>query len=301
MRAAAVAALVAVVVLNHPAPTRAQESPTSSGTPSTPPTTGLCDLRKGSSLCAGLGNGERPVTSSVELTRGSARRATTRQTTTRWERVSLAKERGPGEFVGCTAPLTGLAGTLHKLRRIDTITGRVVQEHLRCVTDPIPSARRPDAVSSQRPPAERIWSEVPLPEPTWGLSPGLDGLTGLPTHLWDPRGGAPVSTTVDLGGFTATATARPVHYEWTMWEPSDPENRNPHPVVSSLVPGSESKPAATYTYETKGDYTVTQTVTWAGTYRLTGPGVNEVVDLGTTTTTSSRTYHVTEVRAVLRG
>ena len=86
-----------------------------------------------------------------------------------------------------------------------------------------------------------------------------------------------------------------------MWEPGDPENRNPHPVVTSRVPGTEAAPAATYTYETKGDYTVTYTVTWEGSYVFSGPGVNEVVDLGTTTTSSTRTYHVTEVRAVLRG
>ena len=211
----------------------------------------------------------------------------------------MADERGPNDFVGCTAPVTGLAGTLHIDRRTDLQSGRVVQQRLRCVTDPVPRPGGPE--TTPLPAAERIWSEVPLPEPAWGLSPGLDGLTGLPTHLWDPRGGAPVSTTVDLGGFTATATARPVHYEWTMWEPDDPENRNPHPIVSSLVPGRESRPAAKYTYETKGDYSVTYTVTWEGSYILAGPAVNEVVDLGTTTTSSTRRYHVTEVRAVLRG
>lgn len=268
----------------------------------TTPTTGVCDIRE-SRVCAGLGGSAVPPEDPqpVVATAPTNRRGQRPVRRFRWERVSLAEEREPWEFSGCVQPLTGRAGTLHELRRVDLATGRTVQARTVCSADPVPAPGQPETSGSPRPAAERIWSEVPLPEPAWGLSPGGDGLTGLPTFLWDPRGGAPVSATVDLGGFTATATARPVRYEWTMWDPSDPENRNPHPVVSSRVAGSEAKPAATYTYETKGDYTVTYTITWEGSYTLSGPGVDEVVDLGTTTTSSTRTYHVTEVRAVLRG
>ncbi len=295
-------ALIVLVVLCVCPPAAAQQAG-DEGSPSgaTPPTTGVCSIRD-SRVCAGLGAATADSSGEVEVVRAGAsatKRRVRTQPRIRWERSSLADERGPGEFAGCIQPVTGLAGILHEDRRVDLTTGRTLQVRTVCLADPIPMA--PATPPTPRPPAERIWSEVPLPEPTWGLSPAIDGLTGLPTHLWDPRGGAPISASVDLGGFTATATARPVVYEWTMWEPDDPENRNPHPFVVSRIPGSESEPAATYTYETKGDYTVTQTVTWAGTYTLTGPGVNEVVDLGTTATTSSRTYHVTEVRAVLRG
>ncbi|MGH9164283.1 MAG: hypothetical protein ACRDZW_02070 [Acidimicrobiales bacterium] len=105
---------------------------------------------------------------------------------------------------------------------------------------------------------------------------------------------------VDLGGFTAAATARPVKYEWKMWDPEDQPTSNPQPLVTSRVAGTEATPAATFTYETKGDFSLSLTVTWAGTYTFTGPGVNEVVDLGTTTTTASRPYHVIEVRGTRR-
>lgn len=278
----------------------AQESESHVGTT---PTTGVCNIRE-AKVCAGLGASSAPLdddSQPVTETGSANRRGERPARRFRWERVSLAEQRQPWEFSGCIQTVTGRAGTLHDVRRVDVATGRTVQAHTTCVVEPDPPPRRSDTENPPRPAPERIWSEVPLPQPAWGLNPVGDGLTGLLTLLWDPRGDAPVSTTVDLGGFTATATARPVLYEWTMWEPGDPENRNPYPLVTSRVPGTESKPAATYTYETKGDYTVTYTVTWEGTYTLSGPGVNEVVDLGTTTTSSTRTYHVTEVRAVLKG
>lgn len=171
----------------------------------------------------------------------------------------------------------------------------------KCLPNPRPPAEAQPAAPVPTVPPEEIWQRVPLPQPTWGLNPGNNGLTGLDTWLWDPSGGAPVTASVDLGGFTATATAKPVKYVWRMWEPTDKPNRNPHPVVVSNVPGSAAKPAASYMYETRGDFTVTQTVTWAGTYTLVGPGVSDVVDLGTTTTSSSRTYHVIEVRGARVG
>lgn len=201
-------------------------------------------------------------------------------------------------------PATGRVGIIFQQRHVEIATGRVVDSRMTCV--PTPEAR-PDPAPRSRPqpevapPPERVWSEVPLPAPAWGVNPGGNGLTGLPTRLWDPRGGAPVTATVDMGGFTATATAKPVRYEWKMWDQADKANRNPLPIVHSTVPGSEVSPAATYTYETTGDFTVTQTVTWAGAYSFVGPGVNEVVDLGTTTTSSSLTYHVIEVRGTRVG
>lgn len=192
---------------------------------------------------------------------------------------------------------TGVPGTSYIERRIRVGSGEVVEQRIACVPLPVTgrerSRTRPTESATER---AQIWDSIPLPEPAWGLNPAPNGLTGLPTWLWDPRGGAPVTATVDLGGFTATATARPVRYEWKMWTASDGPNSNPPPVVVATVPGTEAEPAATYTYETKGDFSVTQTVTWAGTYTFTGPGVNDVVDLGTTTTSAFMTYHVVEVR-----
>ena len=142
---------------------------------------------------------------------------------------------------------------------------------------------------------------TPLPDPAWGINPVVNGLTGLETWLWDPNGGASVTATVTLRGYTATATARPLRYEWRMWQRGDTPNVNPSPVVTATTPGSEAAPAARYMYETRGDYTLTHTVVWTGTYTFTGPGVAATADLGTTTRSSTRPYHVISVRGARVG
>ena len=163
-----------------------------------------------------------------------------------------------------------------------------------------PGSATPGGPGSPPPPPptpDEVWRIVPLATPVFGISPEVDGLTGMATYLWDPRGNGPVSTTATIRGYTTTATAVPSRWEWRMGG----GGRNPNPVLVSGRPGTRERPAATYTYETKGDYTLTLTVTWSGTYTFTGPGGGpaQTVDLGTTSRTSTRTYHVPELRPVL--
>lgn len=283
-----------IVTFLLPSPALAQ---TTDPAASTPPTTGVCAISRGA-ICTGLGQEGAASPPPADATNDAVTRvATHRQLPARqpspflWERVFLPV------IDGC------IDGHLYVDRLRLRATGEVLRTTPnKCLPNPTPTGGTPPAVSNEpeRPPAERVWSEVPLPEPTWGLNPATNGLTGLSTRLWDPSGGAQVTAAVDLGGFTATAVATPMRYEWKMWDGADIANRNPDPVVSSKVPGSEANPAATYTYESTGDFTVRQTVTWKGTYTFVGPGVNEVVDLGSTTTTSVRVYHVIEVRGTRR-
>ncbi len=78
-----------------------------------------------------------------------------------------------------------------------------------------------------------------------------------------------------------------------------PSNHNPSPVVTATQPGTVQQPATTYMYETRGDYTLTETVMWTGSYTFTDAGgAVTAVDLGTTTRTATQPYHVIEVRAV---
>lgn len=147
-----------------------------------------------------------------------------------------------------------------------------------------------------------MWANTPLAVPTFGVNPSINGLTGLPTWLWDPSGGTPVTATATVRGYTSTATATPVHYEWRMWQSGDTPNVNPDPVVGADSPGSEAQPAATYMYETHGDFTLTETVTWAGTYTYTGAGAGPTTNnLGTTTRTATRAYHVISIRGARDG
>ncbi|MDP9389230.1 MAG: hypothetical protein M3Q48_15270 [Actinomycetota bacterium] len=201
----------------------------------------------------------------------------------------------------CVDPATGQRGVGYIDEVVNRESGEVVSRRDGCEVRP---ARRPPAApaaQAEPPGPQEIWEHVPLPVPVWGLNPSGNGLTGLETWLWDPNGGAPVSATVTLGGFTATATARPVRWEWRMWERGDTPNVNPHPLVVSTSPGSEERPAGKYMYETNGEYTLTHTVVWAGSYTFSGPGVSETVDLGTTSTSSSRRYQVISVRGARVG
>ncbi len=194
----------------------------------------------------------------------------------------------------------------------NTQTGEVVSTRSGCATSatPAPNAQSNGSTTAAQPPPTpaEIWARTPIATPTFGVNPD-QGLTGLATWLWDPNGGAAVNATVQLRGYSAQASATPVRWEWTMGgRPGDTESRQnpPYRVVSTQpgrawAPGGRGgPPAATYMYETKGDYTLTLTVTWTGSYTYTDPaGAVQSVDLGTTTRTATRNYQVAELRPVL--
>ena len=205
---------------------------------------------------------------------------------------------GPG--IVCIDPVTGKAGIRYTSELIDTETGEILEQRPGCAVPRDPSTR--PAVSDKPWTApEDVWDVVPLPAPAWGLNPGLRGLTGLETYLWDPAGSEPVTATATIQGFTARAEARPTRWEWRMWENSDTPNVNPAPLVTATHPGSADDPAGRYMYETPGTYTVTMTVVWEGTYTLEGPGVFESQDLPPTTISTTRSYEVISVRGARVG
>ncbi len=293
---------VQLLVLVPALPAAAQAPPPS------PPTTGSCPFTE--SVCSGLGGPGPAVRRTQEPNEaGTTTRPRTkpRNGPTTYERrrtyieyeVNETQLAGPGTF--CLDPVTGQRGVRYIDRIVNRESGEVVSRRDGCQVRPGPRTPAAPAARPEPPAAQEVWEHVPLPLSEWGINPSGNGLTGLETWLWDPSGGTPVAATVTLGGFTATATARPVRWEWRMWERGDNANVNPHPLVVSTSPGSEQRPAGKYMYETNGQYTVTHTVVWAGSYTLSGPGVSETVDLGTTTTSSSRRYQVISVRGARVG
>lgn len=154
------------------------------------------------------------------------------------------------------------------------------------------------------PTAAEMWDQVPLPTPTFGVSPDGTGRTGMETRLWDTSTtAAPRTATATIRGWTATATATSSSWQWRMAEPGEPgpaSQRNPNPVLSATQPGTAASPAATYTYETAGGYTLTLTVTWTGSYTYTRPGFTATtVPLGTSTREASRSYTVGTIKPVV--
>lgn len=277
-------------------------------TSSSPPTTGSCQFDK--RVCSGLGAtgpvvAQKQEPKEAEPARSPRKRSRNGSSVTERRRIYFEYELngtrlyGHGSF--CTDPATGHRGVGYLEEIVNPNNGEVLTSRDGCKVQRSPRVPTAPAALPQLPAPREIWEHVPLPTPEWGLNPLTKGLTGLETWLWDPNGGAPVSATVTLEGFTATATARPVRWEWRMWERGDTPNVNPPPRVVSTSPGSPERPARKYMYETNGEYTVTRTVVWAGSYTLAGPGVSETVDLGTTTTSSSRRYPVIAVRGARVG
>ena len=140
------------------------------------------------------------------------------------------------------------------------------------------------------PSPDEIWSHVPLKAGTVGVSPPNEGITGMATWFWHQGGTSPVGLTVSLRGYTVQVSAKPVKFSWDSGDGARGSGR---------VGGSEAKPGLTHVYETKGDYTITMATTWEGSYTFSGYGVSSGGSLGSVTVTSTRPYHVFEIRSVL--
>lgn len=139
-------------------------------------------------------------------------------------------------------------------------------------------------------PAE-VWGVAPVTEPVIGVNPDNEGLTGLDTWLWGYDSG-PVPVSVTLRGYTVTGIARIVRWTWEMGDPQAGFRE-------SSDPGSEEHPAASYTYETKGDYTLVHSTYWRATFTVSGHGLPDIpLDAGAVATSVSRPYDVVEVRGI---
>jgi hypothetical protein len=192
----------------------------------------------------------------------------------------------------------GVEGRPYTDTLTDTRTGDIISSSSGCeVPGQAAGASGRPTPPPPPPTAQEVWTQVPLPEPVLAMSPEGNGLTGLATWLWSSDPG-PLTAQTSIRGYTATARATPVRWVWTMWKPGDTPNLNPDPRVESTAPGSAANPAATYTYETRGDYTVTLTVWWSGDFTFSGYGVSQRQSLGDTSRSASRSYHVIEVRSV---
>jgi hypothetical protein len=129
------------------------------------------------------------------------------------------------------------------------------------------------------------------------LSPpgSIGGLTGLDSWLWcdDP---GPVDTGVTLRGWTATGGVQIVQLGWEV-------DGTGGVADTSTSCGSESAPAAKWTPETKGDYSIALTAVWAGSWDLTWNGIPMgTFPLGPVSLTApAQPYPVDEYRGELTG
>ena len=132
-------------------------------------------------------------------------------------------------------------------------------------------------------------------QPSINPSLSIGGLTGLDSWLWCQNPG-PVATGVTLRGWTANGQVELVQVGWDVSGPD-------HFSLTSPTCGSEEMPAATWTPDRVGDYGVTLTAVWAGSWDLSWLGVPMgTFPLGPITLTSTTSsYPVDEYRGELTG
>lgn len=230
----------------------------------------------------------------------------------------------PSPTPSCTGA-NGQAGRPYTDTLTDTRTGEVVSSGQGCEVPGQPAGPNAQAPPPPPPSAGEVLQATNLPRLQFGLNPkGKDcsvagaltppanpaapcaageapGLTGLESLLWvDPAPPAEVSVNVAIRGYSVTTRAHPVRYRWSMRQDGDTESsRNPTPTFTITDPGTKENPAARYRWETKGDYRVSLSVVWQGSYTFTGFGVSRTEALGPVTgQPTTVAYHVVEVRAV---
>ncbi len=162
--------------------------------------------------------------------------------------------------------------------------GAVVADSRVCV--PIQTAGVAPAIVLPQPPTVlETWRAARLPAPDIRTDPATRGITGLDTRIWTT---GPDTKSIDaaIRGYRIVGTATLDHY-------------------TISVDGGAARDAGSghYTFETKGTHTIVIGAVWHGTATLTGPGLAVPVvlpDIGTATLTTTRTYPVNEIRAVLQ-
>lgn len=176
----------------------------------------------------------------------------------------------------------------------DTATGEEVGRTNECVPiDPTDPTAIPAPALPRPPSIVEIWRAIAIPAPELHANPAGEGVTGLPTWLWS---GGPTerAVSVTLDGWTLTGTARLTGWSY------DPGDGTPPVTANAQGSGDPEHHAAEHLYEIKGTYELTVTANWEAELTLSGHGVTgHPVDIGTARLTTTRTYPVVEVRAVL--
>jgi hypothetical protein len=110
------------------------------------------------------------------------------------------------------------------------------------------------------------------------------------THLWC-QPDATRNVGIRIRGYRVLATASIIELRW---ETGDGQ------AYTSTDCGSFQAPAALHTYQASGDYTLTVTAVWEGSYTYSGHGIApQTVPLGRVEVDQTQAYPVIEIRSVL--
>lgn len=172
----------------------------------------------------------------------------------------------------------GVQVIYYLIETIDRRSGAVVRQQAGCIPESQPAPPPPPPAPSYA----ELRATAPIPRPQFEIAPGRTGLTGLATELRSVGSVADQAVAVSLRGWTADVHARAVSIRWTITGPS---------------PGTYAGPIARHTFERVGVHTITLSITWAADADVAGYGLGRDVDLGTRTSSITRTYPVRELRS----
>lgn len=143
---------------------------------------------------------------------------------------------------------------------------------------------------------------LPLPLPTPRLSPAGEQIVNLPTWMWLARGWTRERSTVSVPGVAVTVDAEPVSATWSMGDGSQVVCDGPGTAYNPALPASTQTPSCSHTFTRSSAsqpdeaYTVSVSVRWLATWRVTGaPGGG---DLGMIDRTTTLRVRVGEVEAI---
>jgi len=150
--------------------------------------------------------------------------------------------------------------------------------------------------------AELALEQLPLREPTIGMSPPGAQIVGVPSWLWVDTAWAPSDASASVTGVTSTVTATPRHVTWQTGDGATITCDGPGVVYDAGRPLDAQTSDCMHTYvlpssgQPGGAYTLTATVTYDVVWTATNGDGGE---LGTVTRTSEASVRVVEVQAVI--
>jgi hypothetical protein len=212
-----------------------------------------------------------------------------------WIRVSMNVDELIARGIGCVRDVPGGVeiGVGYAIALNNTATGEQLYLDFVCTWPGEPPPQPPPAPPT---PGELAAAnaQVLMLEPSLSPTPAIGGLTGLDSWLWcaDP---GPVGTGVSLRGWTAGGSVQLVQLGW--------EIGTDVLAQTSTSCGSQDAPSVTWTPEAVGEYPITLTSVWAGSWELTWNGIPMgTFPLGPVSLTSPpQPYPVDEYRGELTG
>lgn len=156
------------------------------------------------------------------------------------------------------------------------------------------------AAAQAAPPPPPTQQEVLQTDTSWEplessgiqVNPGTLGLTGLACWFWLANGQTALPTiSAAVGGYSVSASMSISSYTWVFGDGD---------TATAYAPGNESDPAVTYTYQSKGLYTVSVIAHYVGSYTyVNAAGVAVTEPLAVDVTMGTLSYGVQEARSVL--